>query len=116
MKPSDKFIKLVEWSDEDACYVGSIPGFLGPCCHGDNEENVYKELIKILDEWVLIHQKDGIPLPEATSSKSYSGKFLLRIKKDLHKLLSLKAMQNNLSLNQFCERIFEKAIFKKKVA
>jgi hypothetical protein len=28
------YTKLVEWSDEDACFVGSAPPLIGPCCHG----------------------------------------------------------------------------------
>lgn len=116
MKDHDKYIKLVEWSKKDQCYVGSVPGFIGPCCHGQNEADVYKELCEILDEWILIHASENIPLPEATAGKEYSGKFILRISKDLHKMLSLKAMQANLSLNQFCEKLFEKTILHKKTA
>ena len=37
MKVADQYIKLVEWSEEDQCYVGSSPGFIGPCCHGKDE-------------------------------------------------------------------------------
>ena len=44
MKNKPRFLKIVEWSEEDQCYVGSIPGWIGKCCHGDNEEKVYHEL------------------------------------------------------------------------
>jgi len=30
-----QYTKLVEWSDEDGCFVGSAPPLVGPCCHGD---------------------------------------------------------------------------------
>jgi hypothetical protein len=30
-------LKIVEWSEEDQCYVSSVPGWIGACCHGDNE-------------------------------------------------------------------------------
>ena len=36
MKESDEFLKIVEWSDEDLCDVGSVPGWLGLCCHIKN--------------------------------------------------------------------------------
>ena len=72
MKKSDRYLKIVEWSDEDNCYIGSIPGFLGPCCHGDNEQEVYKQLCKILDEWIEIHENDQIPLPEKTTRLSWT--------------------------------------------
>ena len=116
MKKKDKYLKIVEWSDEDNCYIGSIPGFLGPCCHGDNEQEVYKQLCKILDEWIEIHESDQIPLPEETVSKEYSGKFVLRVNKELHKLLAIKALQSNLSLNQLCENLLKNSILSKKTA
>ena len=28
MKESDKYLKIVEWSKEDSCYIGSVPGWL----------------------------------------------------------------------------------------
>ena len=40
---SNQYIKLVEWSEEDQCYVGSSPGFIGPCCHDKDEVKVYKQ-------------------------------------------------------------------------
>jgi len=82
MKTRDKYLKIVEWSKNDNCYIGSIPGFLGPCCHGDNEAVVYKQLCKILDEWIDIHEQEKLPLPEETADKSYSGKFILRVNKE----------------------------------
>lgn len=110
MKTRDRYLKIVEWSDEDDCYVGSVPGFIGPCCHGDKEEEVYKELCTILDEWIKIHADDRIPLPADTIQKDYSGKFILRLGKDLHKLLAIKALQANESINQFCQRIIKRAV------
>jgi predicted HicB family RNase H-like nuclease len=109
MKVRDQYIKLVEWSEEDQCYIGSIPGWIGQCCHGENEEKVYHELCQIVDEWVEIYQKEGLELPKATNKK-YSGKFQLRLGSELHKVLSLKAMQSGDSLNNFCVKAIKKSI------
>jgi predicted HicB family RNase H-like nuclease len=103
MKESDKYLKLVEWSEDDKCYVGSVPGWLDKCCHGDDEAQVYKQLCKIVDEWIEIYENDGLPLPKATN-KTYSGKFLLRTGSDLHKTLAIKAMQVGESLNNYVVR------------
>ena len=54
MKARDRYLKIVEWSDEDQCYVGSVPGWIGKCCHGDKEERVYQKLCQIVDEWIEI--------------------------------------------------------------
>lgn len=116
MKKKDRYLKIVEWSDEDNCYVGSVPGFLGPCCHGDNEQEVYRQLCMILDEWIEIHESDKITFPEETVRKNFSGKFVLRVNKELHKLLAIKALQANLSLNQLCENLLKDSILDKKTA
>ncbi|MBC8344878.1 MAG: type II toxin-antitoxin system HicB family antitoxin [Candidatus Marinimicrobia bacterium] len=100
MKVRDKYLKIVEWSEEDQCYVGSVPGWLGPCCHGDNEEKVYKELCQVVDEWVDIYKEDNQQLPQPTN-KQYSGKFILRTGPDLHKALAVRAVSDGDSLNKY---------------
>lgn len=109
MKARDQYIKLVEWSEEDQCYVGSIPGWLGQCCHGENEEKVYRELCQIVDEWIEIYKREGLPLPIPTNRK-FSGKFQLRVGSELHKVLSLKAMQTGDSLNNFCIKALKQSL------
>ncbi len=44
MKDSAKYAKIVEWSDEDQCYVGGAPGLIFGGCHGDDEKEVFHEL------------------------------------------------------------------------
>ena len=63
MKESDRYAKLVEWSEEDRCYVGSAPGLFYGGCHGDDKAEVYAELCQIVDEWLDILKQDGKPLP-----------------------------------------------------
>ena len=103
-------MKLVEWSEEDQCYVGSSPGFIGPCCHGKDETRVYKQLCSIVEEWVDIHQQEGLPLPESFAGKSFSGKFVIRVGKDLHKALAIKAAKSGESLNNLCTNLLRSSI------
>ena len=63
MNESANDIKIVEWSDEDQCFVGQRPGIIGPCCNGDNEREVYAELWDIVDEWLLLLKERGEALP-----------------------------------------------------
>ena len=67
MNDSARYIKIVEWSDEDQCFVGLCPGVVGPCCHGDNKAEVYLELCRIVDEWIETLERDEKPLPPGTS-------------------------------------------------
>ncbi|MBT8420117.1 MAG: hypothetical protein KJO08_04560 [Gammaproteobacteria bacterium] len=59
MMQSDQYPKIVEWSEEDRCYVGQCPGIIGPCCHGDDKSKVYSELCRIVDEWIEIAKQDA---------------------------------------------------------
>ena len=61
--------KRVEWSDEDQCFVGSCPGVIGPCCHGDGEVAVYRELCRVVDEWLEVIRAEGRVLPERTTGR-----------------------------------------------
>ena len=69
MKESDRYVKIVEWSQEDNCYVGSAPGLLYGGCHGDNEQQVFAELCQIVDETIQLYLADSKPLPPATSGR-----------------------------------------------
>ena len=61
--------------------------------HGDNESEVYRELCEVVDEWIEIFKEDGEDLPEATAGRDYSGKFVLRVGKELHKELAISALE-----------------------
>lgn len=96
-----RYLKIVEWSDKDGCFVGSAPPIIGPCCHGETEAEVMAQLSPIVEEWVEVMRRDGHPLPAATSGKKYSGQFVVRVTPELHKKASLKALARGESLNQF---------------
>lgn len=74
MNESARYIKIVEWSDEDESFIGQCPGIIGPCCHGDDEAEVYSELCKIVDEWIALMKKEGKPLPPPTAGKNVAEK------------------------------------------
>ena len=105
MKMSDQYLKIVEWSEDDQCYIGTCPGLMLGGVHGDNEAKVYKELCQAVEEWIAIYQEDGEPLPAATAGREYSGKFVVRVGKDLHKALAVDALRHGESLNSFCVHV-----------
>jgi predicted RNase H-like HicB family nuclease len=74
MKESARYIKIVEWSDEDEGFVGQCPGIIGPCCHGDDEAQVYAELCNIVDEWIELMKQEGKPLPPPTAGRNVAEK------------------------------------------
>ena len=70
MIESAKYIKIVEWSDEDKCFIGACPGIMGPCCYGTDEIEIYRQLCEIADEWIEIFHSDNEVLPPPTIGKN----------------------------------------------
>lgn len=86
MKDSARYVKLVEWSDEDGCFVGQCPGIIGPCCHGGDEATVYAELCQIVEEWIETMNGRGQPLPPPTIRRNIVGKILSEVSRSLEGL------------------------------
>jgi predicted HicB family RNase H-like nuclease len=109
-READKYMKVVEWSEEDGCYVGTCPGVVYGGVHGDDEAAVYAELCQVVQEALEICRTDGKPLPAATAGKTYSGRFVLRIDKNLHKELAIRALQTGESINSYCQKLLNGAL------
>jgi predicted RNase H-like HicB family nuclease len=76
MKDSQRYLKIVEWSDVDQCFIGQCPGIIGPCCHGENESQVYAELCQIVEEWLELFKQEGKPLPPPTAGQKVAENIL----------------------------------------
>jgi predicted RNase H-like HicB family nuclease len=76
MSESIRYVKLVEWSDEDQCYIGSCPGLFYGGCHGSNEKQVFAELCDIVEETIALYKQDGNPLPPPTAGRDFADKML----------------------------------------
>jgi predicted RNA binding protein YcfA (HicA-like mRNA interferase family)/predicted RNase H-like HicB family nuclease len=74
MKSSARYAKIVEWSEEDRCYVGSAPGLILGGCHGDDEQAVFEELCQIVEETIALYERDGKPLPPPTSGRDFANR------------------------------------------
>lgn len=65
MKPGDRHVKLVEWSEQDQRFIGSCPELFYGGCHGSDARAVFDELCEIVDENIRLYEVDGKPLPQA---------------------------------------------------
>ena len=74
MRESARYVKIVEWSEEDQCFVGSCPGLFYGGCHGDDEKAVFAELCEIVEETIELYKKDKKQLPPSTSGKDYANR------------------------------------------
>jgi predicted RNase H-like HicB family nuclease len=76
MKDSARYAKIVEWSEEDRCYVGSAPGLILGGCHGDDERQVFDELCQIVEEAIGLYREDGKALPPSTAGRNLASRLL----------------------------------------
>ncbi|MCY3020513.1 MAG: type II toxin-antitoxin system HicB family antitoxin [Planctomycetota bacterium] len=69
MSKGDRYVKLVEWSDEDKCFIGSCPELFYGGCHGSSAKRVFAELCEIIEETIQLYEQDGKPLPPPMSGR-----------------------------------------------
>ena len=104
-----RYAKFVEWSDEDQCFIGRCPELTLGGVHGSDEAKVFAELCEVVEEWIELLHRDGVPLPEPLAAKSFSGKFVLRVEPAIHRRLAAKALAAGESLNSYCVKTLVKA-------
>ena len=104
-----RYVKFVEWSDEDQCFIGRCPELMLGGVHGEGEAKVYAELCVAAEEMLELIHRDGQELPEALGKKAFSGKFVLRVEPAIHRRLAAKALAAGESLNSYCVKALVKA-------
>ncbi len=77
MRTSADYVKIVEWSEEDQCFVGSAPGLMYGGCHGDDEVQVFKELCSIVENVIEDALNHGDTLPPPTAGQDLAIKLQL---------------------------------------
>lgn len=91
-----------EVHDESGDYfvarVLELGGLMGT---GDTYSEAYKDVKKAMETYIETKLANNISIPEPIDASNYSGRFVLRLPKALHKLLSLKALEEGVSLNQY---------------
>jgi len=71
MNEGARYVKLIEWSDEDQCFIGSCPELFYGGCHGNDPRAVFDELCQIVDETVDLYRRNGKQLPQPLSGKEF---------------------------------------------
>lgn len=71
MNNLDRYVKLVEWSDEDGCFIGSCPELFYGGCHGSDPRGVFDELCQIVEETIDLYLEDGKPLPSPMTGRQF---------------------------------------------
>ncbi|MEK6621274.1 MAG: type II toxin-antitoxin system HicB family antitoxin [Planctomycetota bacterium] len=54
---------------EDGTWFAEIPGFEGVWANGKTVEDCRKELVEVLEEWLILKLNDGDPIPTVKGIK-----------------------------------------------
>ncbi len=100
MTDVNRYKYTVVWSDEDQEYVATCAEF-GLLSHLDeSQETALVGIKEVVGTAIELLRSEGKQIPEPFSGREYSGKFNVRVPKDLHRLLATQAHEKGVSLNQ----------------
>ena len=100
-KNVDKYTYRVTWSDEDQEYVGLCAEFSSLSWLEKTPEKSLQGIRKLIKDTVLDLKENNEPVPEPISTRPFSGKFMVRVPPDIHRMLTIKAAESGVSLNRF---------------
>jgi len=87
--------------EDENTWFARIEELPGCITEADSAEEATEMILDAMAAWVEIALEDGYPIPEPRSDEAFSGKFVVRIPKSLHRDLVGMAAQEGASLNQY---------------
>lgn len=94
-------IELFE--EGDGTWTALVPDLPGCVAAGDSPAEAVDEVGEAIDAWIASAREDGsaVPLP-TRGDDQYSGRFVARVPKSLHRALAARASREGVSLNTLC--------------
>jgi predicted HicB family RNase H-like nuclease len=97
---NDRYTYRVTWSDDDNEYVGLCAEFPSLSWLASTPEAALKGIRKVVADAVADMDESGESIPKPISSRSFSGKFMVRVPPDVHRKLAVQAAESGVSLNR----------------
>ena len=103
---------IIEWSDIDECFLGSIVELERNMTFGKTREEVFSNLKEALLSYVTTSIENNMDIPEPLKIKDFKGNITYRTSKERHYRLAKEAKLYGKSINAFIdETIGEKLSF-----
>lgn len=95
--------------EEDGRYSAQVLEW--PGCYGEGEtvEQANQSLDEAMAAWVEVMLEDAEPIPEPLA-REYSGRILLRVPRDTHRRVTLRANSEGVSVNQLLLSLIESGL------
>jgi len=91
--------------DPDGYWIAEHPELPGCKADGETEQEALSSLAISRELWIESCLATGHDVPEPQEAPQYSGRFVLRIPKSLHRELANEAEANGVSLNSFVSNV-----------
>lgn len=98
------------WDLDDKIYVAYVPELKGCMSHGKTEFEALRNVEKAITGWIKTARGFKMKIPEAIPQRNFSGSFNVRVPKDIHRNLVLKAVEEKVSLNHLVSQLLAKAV------
>ena len=99
-KEIDRYTYRVTWSDEDNEYVGLCAEFPSLSWLESDPERALAGVRKLVKSTIADLAAAKEPIPNPISAINYSGKFMVRVPPETHRLLAMQAAESGVSLNR----------------
>jgi len=98
--PYTKLIRKIEDSS-GKYYVCKILELEGCSTWADTFEEVEENIKEAMEGYLETKFENGFDVPLPVGEENFSGKFVVRLPKQLHRKLSIEAKEERVSLNQY---------------
>jgi antitoxin HicB len=88
-------------TEDGLLYVATVAEFPDVAVYSETRAEAYAEVIDVIQGLCELFEKQGLELPAPFEPLTYSGKFLVRVPKSLHRYLAETADAEGVSLNQY---------------
>ena len=99
-KVVDRYTYRVTWSAEDQEHVGLCAEFPSLSWLEKTPEKALVGIRKLVRESIADLQKNREEVPEPIATKTFSGKFMVRVPPETHRMLTIQAAESGVSLNR----------------
>ena len=78
--------------------VKELPGCMS---QGDSADEALTMIREAMQGWLTVALEQNMTIPEPQSAEEFSGKFVVRLPRSLHRDLTQRAQEEGVSLNQY---------------
>lgn len=96
----DRYTYRITWSEADQEHVGLCTEFPGLSWLATNAEQALLGIRQLVHDSIEDLRAGNEPIPEPLSTRQFSGKFLVRVPPETHRMLAMEAAEAGVSLNR----------------